>query len=120
MNTSSQYLIKASRCFVVLVCILLVGCAFKIEPADMSQIEVGMTKADVIKILGTPQDYKGKGNTLYLIYHAVFGVYGEREKVVSSRSRYVKLKDGKVESFGAVGDFDSTKDPTLNLNIKNR
>jgi len=120
MNTRTEGLLKAARYFLLFACIILVGCAFRIEPADMSQIEVGMSKADVIKILGTPHDYKGKGNTLYLIYNAIFGVYGEREKVVSSRSRYVKLTDGKVESFGAVGDFDSTKDPTLNLNIKNR
>jgi len=28
--------------------------------------------------------------------------------------------EGKVESFGSMGDFDSTKDPTLNINIKSR
>jgi len=114
MNTSSQYLIKASRCFVVLACLLLVGC---LAPVDMSKVELGMTKDEVIRVLGTPYDYKAQGSTTYLIYKAS-GTY--TPSYVEYYARYVKLVDGKVESFGRIGDFDSTKDPTLNLNIKNR
>ena len=113
MNTRTEGLLKAARYFVALVCIILVGC---IVPADLSQIEIGMSKADVIKILGKPQDYKAQGGRSYLIYHA----QGTNPTISTVWSRYIRPVDGKVESFGAVGDFDSTKDPTLNLNIKNR
>ncbi len=37
---------------------------------------------------------------------------------------FVRIVDGKVESFGRRGDFDSTKVPesktTLDVNIKNK
>jgi hypothetical protein len=33
---------------------------------------------------------------------------------------YVRLYEGIVESFGRIGDFDSTKDPTININTTNR
>jgi len=114
MNTRSQYLTKASRCFVVLACLLLVGC---LTPVDMSKVELGMTKEEVIGVLGTPYDYKAKGNTIYLMFKPKLALAPSE---VRNHARFVRLVDGKVESFGAVGDFDSTKDPTLNLNIKNR
>ena len=33
---------------------------------------------------------------------------------------FVRLKNGVVESYGKVGDFDSTKTPELNINIRER
>ena len=37
-----------------------------------------------------------------------------------SQEFYVRLKEGKVDSYGRVGDFDSTKDPTINVNVNNK
>jgi len=67
----------------------LVGC---LAPVDMSKVELGMTKDEVIRVLGTPNGYNEKGGTTYLYYNA----YVEYE------SLYVKLVDGKVESFGRI------------------
>lgn len=118
MNTRSQGLLKAARYFVALATILLAGCVI---PVDLSKVELGMTKDEVIRVLGTPYDYKAKGNVTFLMYMATGASTGAyNQYYVERTTRYVKLVDGKVESFGAIGDFDSTKDPTLNLNIKNR
>jgi hypothetical protein len=38
----------------------------------------------------------------------------------SSREYFVRLDGGRVESYGQLGDYNSTKNPTndINLNIK--
>jgi hypothetical protein len=33
---------------------------------------------------------------------------------------FVRLKDGKVESYGKAGDFDSAKNPALDVTIKEK
>lgn len=62
-----------------------------------------MTKTDVLKIMVVPaSQFKAHLNTEYLIYDHYF----------------VRLLDGKVNAYGKIGDFDSTKDPAFNVNIK--
>jgi hypothetical protein len=81
---------------------------------DFSKIEIGMTKKQVISLLGEPEEVKAQLNISYAIYW---------DCVTSGftvKKYFVRFIDGKVESFGDVGDFDSTKDPTLNINIKNK
>jgi hypothetical protein len=78
-----------------------------------------MSKAEVVSILGEPFTQKAQGGVTYLIYRDY------NHPLASSNSNYnpqhfVRIINGKVESFGDNGDFDSTKDPTLNLNIRNR
>jgi hypothetical protein len=88
--------------------------ACRVVPPDLSGIEVGMSKSDVIKTMGKPNDFKGIGRSVYFIYHAE----GEDLGLITWNSRYIKITDGKVESYGRWGDFDTTKDPTLNVNVK--
>jgi hypothetical protein len=82
-----------------------------------------MSKAEVIQVLGQPQSTRASGGVEYLIYSLSEGVSkpGTTLFPVSIEGQYfVQLVGGRVESYGRVGDFDSTKDPTLNLNIKNK
>ena len=84
-----------------------------------------MSKAQVIQVLGTPQSVSAKDGLEYLIY-----TLGERMTVQSQDAMtkidqqkgtyFVRLKNGVVESYGKVGDFDSTKTPELNINIRER
>jgi len=55
-----------------------------------------------------PDRVAAKGNTEYLIYSYRNDEY------------FIRLIDGKVEAYGRQGDFDSTKDPTMNLIIKQK
>ena len=102
------------KSILVAVTIVLSGCS--VVPPDLSGIEVGMTKNEVLKAMGRPSDFKGFGRSIFFIYHAK----GEDLGLMTWNSRYIKITDGKVESFGRWGDFDTTKDPTINVNVKDK
>lgn len=103
----------------VILCLGLIGCA---TVPTLNSVSIGMTKADVIKIMGTPASVSAQNNTEYLIYScktslakalllgALAACPGD------SRDKFVRLVNGKVESYGNVGDFDSTKNPTVDIN----
>lgn len=72
-----------------------------------------MTKDEVIAVMGKPVSVSAQGRTEYLNYslsetddQAFYGI---------TIPYYVRLIDGRVESFGRMGDFDSTKTPTVRL-----
>jgi outer membrane protein assembly factor BamE (lipoprotein component of BamABCDE complex) len=103
--------------------ILLAACAT--SSSKLNSVSLGMSKAQVIQVLGTPQSVSAKDGLEYLIY-----TLGERMTVQSQDAMtkidqqkgtyFVRLKNGVVESYGKVGDFDSTKTPELNINIRER
>src|SRR3989338_3734096 len=91
-------------------------------PADkMNFLEVGMTRHQVVQILGMPNSTSAIDNTVYLLY-----MLHERNHPPDREHTefFVRVVNGKVESFGRSGDFDSTKVPetktTIDLNIKNK
>lgn len=79
-------------------------------------LQIGQSKDDVLIIMGGPTSRSAKGNQEYLVYDRTVHVPWVG---AHSEKRYVRLIDGKVESFGTLGDFDSTRDPaqTIHLNI---
>lgn len=91
------------------------GCAT--TPEALGTVQVGMSKAEVVKSLGQPQSVSSQGGTDYLTYSycvdkcfapPIYRVY---------IPFFVRLQGGSVESFGRVGDFDSTKTPTRRIEI---
>ena len=72
-----------------------------------------MDKQAVISALGKPDETSTAGPTEYLSYGWDSPWDG---RVDVAEWYYVRLINGKVESFGRKGDFNSTKDPTLNIN----
>jgi outer membrane protein assembly factor BamE (lipoprotein component of BamABCDE complex) len=93
-----------------IVVMLLSGCA---TADQMGQVQVGMTKEDVIRVMGPPASVSAKGNTEYLNYslsetdnQAFYGI---------TRPYYVRLINGRVDSYGRLGDFDSTQKPTIRI-----
>ncbi len=99
---------------------LLVGCA---GPGKMNELSVGMTKGQVIEVLGQPRSISAKGNVEYLNYNLYAPFDADRTADSGPYVPYfVRLIDGKVEAYGKRGDFDSTKPPetktTIDLNIK--
>ena len=86
---------------------------FKTRP-NFAKIDVGMTKEQVLAILGEPEETKAQAGVQYIVYWDLVTSGFTADKY------FVRFIEGKVESFGNMGDFDSTKDPTININIKNR
>jgi hypothetical protein len=64
--------------------------------ADLNKLRIGMTKDQVISLLGTPDSTSAQANVEYLTY------YLEVSNMASDREQpyMVRLVDGKVESFG--------------------
>lgn len=100
---------------ILLICLLsgmLFGCA---TATKMNEVSVGMTKAQVIEILGKPENTAAHDNIEVMRFHlrrAALEDYSE------SNIYFVKLRDGRVSSFGKMGDFDSTKEPSINVNVR--
>lgn len=94
----------------------------------LNQIEIGMTKKEVIYKIGSPNSIAAQKNSEYLRY--LLYDNGEKAFLGFTTEYYIRLIDGKVESFGKMGDFDSTKDSsskieisgetTNNININNK
>lgn len=93
--------------------ILLFGCA---TAGRMNQVSLGMTKGQVVSVLGSPESTSATGDVEYLIYR--LSRKDPNGSVVPVREDYfVRLRAGKVDAYGQKGDFNSTNNPTLDLNI---
>jgi hypothetical protein len=106
---------KYAHILIVVALVSLVGCA---TAPRMNRLSVGMTKQDVCSTLGDPDSSASPGGGVEVLRYEL--TTKERPYGLISREYFVRLVNGKVESYGKMGDFDSTKDPTLNFNIKNR
>lgn len=72
---------------------LLVGCS---TSQKMSDVQVGMTKQEVIKVVGTPVSASAQGGTELLRFTLSNGFTGNPWY----QNYYVRLINGKVESYG--------------------
>lgn len=91
--------------------VALTSCAM----ADkLSTVQTGMTKEQVVAVMGKPASVSRKGDTEYLNY--ALSDTSDKAFYGLTDPYFVKLVGGRVESFGRLGDFDSTKDPTANIN----
>lgn len=80
---------------------------------NLSALSQGMTETEVVAIMGKPAKVAVHGRSRYLHYGWDSPWDG---RVGATEEYFVRLVDGKVDSFGERGDFDSTKDPTININ----
>lgn len=94
------------------ICALLIleGCA---NAHKISKVEVGMTREQVVKVMGKPVSVSAQGGQEYLNYK--LSETPDDDLLGLLTPYYVRLINGKVESFGRTGDFDSTKVPTMRL-----
>ncbi|HXQ81472.1 MAG TPA: SHOCT domain-containing protein [Opitutaceae bacterium] len=83
---------KITLAFALLVGAFLAGCE---SSAKLNSIRIGMTKAEVQSILGTPDSTSAQANVEYMTY------YLEAEAGYGRDQPYmIRLVNGKVESFG--------------------
>lgn len=78
--------------------LLLTSCAF--NGSKLSRVNIGMSKQDVIHTLGKPKTQSARGNVEVLHY---VGETGWTQGQLGFRHPdygFVRLVDGKVESFG--------------------
>ena len=63
--------------------------------------------------MGTPTSTSAQANTEYLVYNLISG-YDNGFAV--NTNYFVRFVNGKVESYGKLGDFDSAKNPAVDIN----
>ena len=88
-----------------LVALLAAGCV-QIPSTQLNKVHLGMSEAEVVKILGEPASRaESKGGSIMLYYTL-------RENYGSINSPYsVKLVDGKVDSYGRDAGATQTTQP---------
>lgn len=92
--------------------LLLGGCA---TAHKISDVQLGMTRDDVIRVMGKPTSVSAQSGAEYLNYALSEGPTGSDPLGILTKPYYVRLINGKVESYGRTGDFDSTKTPAVRL-----
>ena len=96
--------------FFIILAITVISCA---TAGKISGVRLGMTKQEVIAVMGPPVSISAQGQTEYLNY-TLYETDNEAFYDIT-KPYYVRLIDGRVDSFGRTGDFDSTKTPTVRL-----
>lgn len=101
----------------LLVGFFTVGCA---TAHKMNNVSIGMTKSQVIEALGKPASTSAKEGVEFLNYR--FSETDDHAFMGYTTPFFIRIIEGKVDSYGRLGDFDSTKVPetksTIELNIK--
>lgn len=116
---------KSIKIAVFAFAVLLAGCVSTTNKTNA--ISLGMSKAEVIEIMGNPQSTRAAEGIEYMVYDLklatnagrcaatvfAFGAGCFRDKV----KYFVAFQQGRVTSYGRVGDFDSTNDPEATINV---
>ncbi|MCX6975433.1 MAG: hypothetical protein NTZ94_14320, partial [Verrucomicrobia bacterium] len=89
------------------------GCTLTHNSSKMNRLSVGMSKSDIISVLGNPESTSATGRLELLRYD--FYPPPPYIEATAKKRYFVRLINDRVESYGEVGDFDSTKDPTLRI-----
>jgi hypothetical protein len=95
--------------FLFVVVGFLVGCT---TASRLNDVSIGMSKPDVVKVMGSPATTRAQSGSEFLTWKLFDRVGGPYEDY------YVKLVGGKVESYGKLGDFDSTKDQVTKVEVQ--
>ncbi|MDP6914262.1 MAG: hypothetical protein QGF29_04065 [Verrucomicrobiota bacterium] len=91
--------------------VLLVGCA-SAKRLNLSSISIGMNKQKVITLKGEPFRVAAIDGMEYFIYR---GFDKELFKLNGFMvyEAFIRFKDGKVDAYGRLDDFDSTRHKVL-------
>ncbi|NBV01086.1 MAG: hypothetical protein EBS31_06565 [Burkholderiaceae bacterium] len=124
------------KIFATLCAAVLIGCAG--TAVKTSELSLGMTKAEVLAKMGPPASSRATDGVEYLIYRLTpgmsdskaagcaalglitFGISYSKDDCSGGKPEdyFAQFRDGKLISYGKVGDFNSTRDPTVNINQK--
>ena len=121
--------------FYFFVIFAVAGCAG--TSSKTNQLSLGMSKSDALSAMGNPTTSRAIDGTEYLVYKltpgtgvgkgigcafigfATFGAaYAIEDDCTGGKpfDFFLQFKDSKLISYGRVGDFDSTKNPTIDVN----
>jgi hypothetical protein len=82
----------------------------------MNQLRVGMTKSEVTSILGSPNSTASPGGGVEILRYNLSTTPEDAQRGITD-PYFVRLVNGRVESFGKMGDFGTPQDQTINVRI---
>ena len=91
--------------------LLVVGCATS-KSLNLTSISIGMDKQKVISLHGEPFRVAAMDGTEYFIYRG-FDKELFKPKGFMVYEAFIRFKDGKVDAYGRLDDFDSTRHKEL-------
>ena len=93
---------------IAIVSVLLSGCFA--NAGRTSGVHYGMSKQEVVAVMGAPVSVSTHGSSQYLSY----SVCDTDNQTLNGimRPYVVRLIDGRVESYGTTGDVDNPQTPT--------
>lgn len=98
--------------------VAIVGC-FRDKPeVDLTRVSVGVSRDEVIRLLGKPTRVAVHSGVEYLEYESFENSGWDWKGKRNFQWMFVRIINGKAESFGRKGDFDTTKNPTMDINVK--
>ena len=104
---------KVLPTLILVITTFLVGCA---TAHKMNRISIGMNKKQVLSVMGRPTSTASPGGGEEFFRYNLSATSDDAYYGITDEY-YVRLIDGKVESYGRMGDFDSIKNSTLDVNV---
>lgn len=132
---SSKIMKKAIQISLLILVGSLAACAG--TSSKTNQLSLGMSKSDAITAMGEPTTARAVDGTEYLVYKltpgtgvgkgigcafigfATFGAAYVNDDECTGGTPFeffLQFKESKLVSYGKVGDFNSTKNPTIDIN----
>jgi hypothetical protein len=82
----------------------------------MNLVSTGMTKAEVVSVMGQPDSTAAKDGVEYMNYRLATSALDFDGSDTSDY--FVRFVNGRVDAFGHKGDFDTASEPTKRVEIK--
>ena len=95
----------------IIAAVLLVGCALT-KSYNLSTVSIGMDKQAVISLHGEPFRVAAMDGSEYFIYRG-FDKELLKPNGFMVYEAFIRFKDGKVDAYGRLDDFDNTRHKEL-------
>jgi hypothetical protein len=106
---------KKSVLFILLV-LFLSACTSAPRARKMNLVSTGMTKAEVVSVMGQPDSTAATDGVEYMNYRLATSALDFDGSDTSDY--FVRFVNGRVDAFGHKGDFDTAGEPIKRVEIK--
>ena len=96
---------------ITIATVVLVGCA-STKSLNISTVSIGMDKKEVVSLQGEPFRVAAMDGSEYFIYRG-FDKEIFKPNGFMVYEAFIRFKDGKVDAYGRLDDFDSTRHKEL-------
>jgi len=96
---------------ITIAAVALVGCA-STKSLNLSTVSIGMQKQEVVSLQGEPFRVAAMDGSEYFIYRS-FDKELFKPNGFMVYEAFIRFKDGKVNAYGRLDDFDSTRHKEL-------